>query len=84
MRDCKKHRRCSPSCPPRRLDGTPIVSLGSLCLLCFNTGCQIPTGDKQPPIDKWIEMHPGTMAPPRLVEIVVPESSTARAKEGEQ
>lgn len=54
---CKGHRRCNPQCPPRRPDGSYVVSLGSLCLLCWNTGCQIPTGDKSPGIDKWIEMH---------------------------
>lgn len=32
-------------------------TLLNLCLLCFNTGCQIPTGDKGPSIDKWIAMH---------------------------
>lgn len=65
MARCKGHRRCSPWCPPRRADGTPIVSLGSLCLLCWNTGCQIPTRSNSPSIDKWIEMHRGTLVPPK-------------------
>jgi hypothetical protein len=41
-----------------------------MCLLCFNTGCCVPTGEKSPTIDKWIEMHPGTLLPEKTIEIV--------------
>jgi hypothetical protein len=62
---CKGHRRCSSWCPPRRVDGSYITSLGAVCLLCWNTGCQIPTGDKGPSIDKWIDMHGAQERVPR-------------------
>lgn len=57
MSKCKGHRPCSPHCPPRRVDGSYITSLGAVCFLCWNTGCVIPIGDRSPSIDKWIEMH---------------------------
>jgi hypothetical protein len=45
------------------------VSLASLCLLCWNTGCRIPVNGKHS-IGEWIDLHPGTPVPPRVVEVV--------------
>lgn len=59
----KGKRRCSASCPPRYPDGSIVPPrLINLCLLCWNTGWQIPIGGKYT-IDQWIEMHKGKEAP---------------------
>lgn len=52
-----RKRKCSPGCPPRMADGSVAPpTLRNLCLLCWNTGWQIPVRGKHS-IDEWIEMH---------------------------